>query len=401
MMDHGAVIMAQAFRRALYQTSAPTPEPQTQVNIGPAGYALAGFALLAMGAAGLYLNILLSRRWTEVYDEESKGWPDFINPGTADASKGEVAIMSIGTHRFISDALDDEAKKEDRGTWPKIIGKLCVVKASDVTAAVGPWNSDKAASEKYKWPGFSELLGIVTPCVDQDTRNKRPNNIAQLFDKKHAQVVEAGAKDVGGMFKVRNKRTSREHEVWIIPVPEEFAKHGDCIVSCAQANPFRRPGEVGDFEEGDIMQFVSYPHGPASFGKLCEVSSVTRISHNEAGWGKNPNAARLGHTHVVGGHWKELELEFTFAQPSKPTHIIFGAFHQPEPFTVNVDSGGGWITLEPPEGYSRDGKWLQKHGSVAIPFTSASPIRKVCLSFDKLGDPLAVQFCTDPDSSLL
>ena len=405
MMDHGAEIMAHAFRRALLQssqTAAPTPAPETQqASVSPVGIALAGVAVVAMCAATYFLNSYLAKRWTDVYDAEEKSWPDFVNPGTADASKGEVAIMSMGTHRYLNDPLDEKAKPEDPTSAPKIIGRLCVVKAADVTAAVGPWNSDKTASAKYDWPKGMELMGMVTPCTDQKTRDQRPNNIAQMFDKKHEQVNEAAGKDLGGIFRVRNKRTNREDSVWIIPVQDEFAKHGDCIVSCHQTNPHRRPGEVGDWMEGDVMQFVHYPQGPDSFGKRCALSGVTRISGNEIGWNKKPSAAKLGFSHVVAGHYNDLELEFEFAQPATPTHMIFGAFYQPNPFKVSVDYGTGFTDLEPPEGYSQEGRWLQKHGSVAMPLTAANPIKKVRIQFDKLGDPFAVEFCTNPDPSLL
>ena len=154
--------------------------------------------------------------------------------------------------------------------------------------------------------------------------------------------------------------------------------------------------------EGDVMQFVHYPQGPDSFGKRCALSGLTRISGNEIGWNKKPSAAKLGFSHVVAGHYNDLEIEFEFAQPATPTHMIMGAFYQPNPFLVTVDYGSGFSILDPPEGYIHEnGRWLQKHGSVAMPLTAANPIKKVRIQFDKLGEPFAVEFCTNPDPSLV
>jgi len=142
-------------------------------------------------------------------------------------------------------------------------------------------------------------------------------------------VASSGVGGHGTVFRARNERTDKELGllVW---------SNGVDAYGCCNPTEFTTSS---DWKVGDVINLLDFP----CQGKLANVSTYSSITGT--GWNLGGDNIRFGQCGLVGGWWKEMEIEYELRDKSSISGVWSDSVELP--YTVKYQNEhGDWIVLK-------------------------------------------------------
>lgn len=163
----------------------------------------------------------------------------------------------------------------------------------------------------------------------------------KVEDDSNPRITEkSGIKgNQGTVLRIRNERTKREGGLLLW-------SSGSKAFACWNPTEYTKSD---DWSIGDVITLLDFPRTHTSIGavrtkQLASVAKYSKVS--DTGWNLNADCIKFGECGLVGGWWKELEIEYELRGDSRTiTGIWTDSVKLPYTIKYYQEDGDKWVVF--------------------------------------------------------